>query len=586
MSSIMPRLSRHLPIILTMLIGISASLLTAEISRQAENQTIREDLKRSVNNLAIVIQRNIDGYAQTMYSIQSFYAASSSGITQAEFTNFIEPIFTRLPGIDGFDVVVKVPNHQRAAFEKAMSQKNYNFHILEEDSNNEFVQAGDRPFYFPITLSEPLGRRIVGYDILSNSDRRDALETALKTREMVVTSQVMLTANYQPGFLLVLPIYSSGLTHSRTLEAVAIGSFSTADIVQSALKGLETRGLNFIIYNTVEGPDKGFLALYNSQTKEVVVQNGNQSIQSAGSSFLCSGEATCTRKLEIGNQQWSLVVIPTPAYETEHRQWASLFIFIVGFVLTGSLVSYLWIAARHTERVELLVDARETALKQLEDRTDQLNAANQEITSLNHRLQEQLTIAEVTAITDALTQLANRRCFEQSLQQEWQRLARLRVPLSVMLCDVDYFKRYNDTYGHLAGDSCLQLVAEAIQNVISRPSDLVARYGGEEFVVILPETPLAGAIHIAEKLRRSIHDLRIIHSNSEVSEYITMSIGVASQVPNHTSSPKLLIELADQALYSAKQKGRNCIECSTIEHVKFSENHEGVEPTYNQKSAT
>ncbi|HEY9658597.1 MAG TPA: diguanylate cyclase, partial [Allocoleopsis sp.] len=129
------------------------------------------------------------------------------------------------------------------------------------------------------------------------------------------------------------------------------------------------------------------------------------------------------------------------------------------------------------------------------------------------------------ATTDSLTQVANRRAFEDHLQKEWQRLAREQQPLSLILCDVDYFKRYNDTYGHPAGDICLVQVAQTLQSTLKRPADLVARYGGEEFIIILPNTTNAGAVQVAQNIQQQIAQLQLPHAASLASSYVTLSLG-------------------------------------------------------------
>ncbi|TAF04042.1 MAG: diguanylate cyclase, partial [Nostocales cyanobacterium] len=159
--------------------------------------------------------------------------------------------------------------------------------------------------------------------------------------------------------------------------------------------------------------------------------------------------------------------------------------------------------------------------------------------------------------TDGLTQIANRRCFDDRLHQEWQRHYREQQPLSLLLFDVDYFKRYNDFYGHQLGDECLIKIAQAAQNVVCRPADLVARYGGEEFVVILPNTLSKGALVIAQRIHTAIKDLAIPHQASEINDTVTISLGITSMIPTSELSSTTLIEEADQALYHAKQQGRN-----------------------------
>ncbi len=159
------------------------------------------------------------------------------------------------------------------------------------------------------------------------------------------------------------------------------------------------------------------------------------------------------------------------------------------------------------------------------------------------------------SVLDELTQIANRRRFDQYLSAQWD--APQPPILSLLLCDVDYFKFYNDNYGHQAGDRCLQLVAQGISRAVGYASDLVARYGGEEFTIILPATNRAGALRVAEVVQNEIRNLKLTHSYSKVSEYITLSIGVAVVSPTSATAPKELIAAADAALYDAKHQGRN-----------------------------
>ncbi|MBF0271723.1 MAG: diguanylate cyclase [Magnetococcales bacterium] len=163
------------------------------------------------------------------------------------------------------------------------------------------------------------------------------------------------------------------------------------------------------------------------------------------------------------------------------------------------------------------------------------------------------------AVTDALTGLSNRRHFDTELEREYLRLARTRGLLSMILFDVDHFKAYNDTYGHLAGDDCLRRIGGVVLQTITRAADLGARYGGEEFVCILPETGYEGALRLTEKLRESISGLKIPHAKSSVFPYVTASLGVVTVRCIAGRSPLHVIALADEQLYAAKSGGRNRI---------------------------
>jgi diguanylate cyclase (GGDEF)-like protein len=166
---------------------------------------------------------------------------------------------------------------------------------------------------------------------------------------------------------------------------------------------------------------------------------------------------------------------------------------------------------------------------------------------------------------DGLTEIPNRRLFDEYLAKEWQRLKREQKPLSLIMVDVDYFKAYNDNYGHLAGDDCLKQIAQALEHVIKRPADLVARYGGEEFVVVLPNTSQEGAQKIAQEIQTKMSDLAIPHKYSLISQQITLSLGISTITPHNSLSPFELVNCADQALYQAKQQGRNSIKIINYE---------------------
>jgi diguanylate cyclase (GGDEF)-like protein len=214
--------------------------------------------------------------------------------------------------------------------------------------------------------------------------------------------------------------------------------------------------------------------------------------------------------------------------------WLAFVLAIAAIVLTIRLR-----AARRSDRqLTALLDQRTAQLTEALDRVEQL------------------------ATTDPLTGIANRRRFAEFLQREWKRALRSHTPITLVMVDVDFFKRFNDSHGHLAGDECLRRVAAALQTVARRPSDLAARYGGEEFAVVLSGTSQERALAIAESIRRSVEDLRVPHEASPVSPYVTVSVGVAVASPIDGGTPELLIFSADEALYRAKAEGRNCVACS------------------------
>lgn len=174
-------------------------------------------------------------------------------------------------------------------------------------------------------------------------------------------------------------------------------------------------------------------------------------------------------------------------------------------------------------------------------------------------LKRQRELLAQQALTDGLTGIANYRHFQQVLANEWERCARKREPLCLLMIDVDLFKSYNDYYGHLAGDNCLNAIANCLKAALRRPADLVARYGGEEFVALLPDTDLAGGRAVADSARASIKGIPLPHAVSRVADHVTVSMGVAACQPRPGFDPGLLLDMADGLLYRAKNGGRDRI---------------------------
>ena len=186
---------------------------------------------------------------------------------------------------------------------------------------------------------------------------------------------------------------------------------------------------------------------------------------------------------------------------------------------------------------------RDEAYRALRESQEKLLAANQELQRLTN--------------VDGLTGLSNRRYFDEYFEAEWKRGLRTRAPLSLLMIDVDHFKHYNDTYGHLAGDEVLKKVASAIKEQCRRATDLVARYGGEEFATIFPATPARDLPSLAERLRGAVEALKLAHPASDSGPFVTISLGGASTTPQLFAAPASLVEAADKALYRAKRAGRN-----------------------------
>ena len=213
---------------------------------------------------------------------------------------------------------------------------------------------------------------------------------------------------------------------------------------------------------------------------------------------------------------------------------------------------------RSVLRLKNEMDRRKRREKKLIETARKLAAANKKLARLSS--------------TDGLTGVANHRYFDQFIQREWKRANREKTSLALIMADIDFFKSFNDTYGHLEGDECLKQVALALNNALKRPVDLLARYGGEEFIAVLPNTDLKGAAALAEEMRSAVEALRIPHKGSSTADHVTVSLGVGAAVPRRDSKPAELISAVDEALYDAKKSGRNRVKFMTGHRLPTSEN--------------
>ncbi|MHB1042296.1 MAG: diguanylate cyclase [Eubacteriales bacterium] len=251
-----------------------------------------------------------------------------------------------------------------------------------------------------------------------------------------------------------------------------------------------------------------------------------------GAGVALNGKSYIVNRQQVDREGWSIVLLSSTNTVTEFRLLGIAITFCLYALFFGFLI-----AAERLRKMDISERKR----------------AAEELQRLSHM--------------DGLTGIPNRRFFDEFLDREWRRAARDATPLSLLMCDIDYFKLYNDTHGHQCGDDCLRQVAGALSRNLKRPSDLVFRYGGEEFAVILPDTNACGAKTVAENLREGVESLGIEHINSPVSTYVTISVGVATVTPLPGSSAKVLVSASDRALYWAKRAGRNRVEINECEKL-------------------
>ncbi len=250
-----------------------------------------------------------------------------------------------------------------------------------------------------------------------------------------------------------------------------------------------------------------------------------------------------TRRIKTVERLRDIPVIMVTASEEEAN---------LELAFEAGAIDYIYKPVRQIE-----LKARIGSVLKLKHEMDKRKARERELENLTRTFQELSNL-------DGLTGVANRRRFDDVFDREWKSARRDGAPLAVLMIDIDFFKAYNDRYGHLKGDQCLTQVAQSLRKALKRPRDFVARYGGEEFVVVLPETNLVGAQRIAESIRERICALQLEHAASEVGECVTISVGVSAQLPTAQSTPAELLAASDLALYRAKMEGRNRVSVANL----------------------
>lgn len=232
----------------------------------------------------------------------------------------------------------------------------------------------------------------------------------------------------------------------------------------------------------------------------------------------------------------------------------TILVFMFGLYLVGVIVA---ISRMDKNISESLVLQYENA-----QMVNTLSESNQQLQTANLKL-------ETLTLEDALTGLHNRRYFEMKLEYEWRRESREKKILTLMVIDIDYFKLYNDTYGHAEGDECLKKVSSVLQSALHRPADVISRIGGEEFVVLLPSVDIEGALNLAQQMQLQLNEANLTHATSPLGDNVTVSIGMASVLPGENATALGLFKAADKALYGAKAKGRNQIVVGEMEYLEF-----------------
>ncbi|PHS70605.1 MAG: diguanylate cyclase [Methylophaga sp.] len=512
-------------ITITFLLGLASSVILAWFFYTAESQAINTEFNSDVDAQLFSIEKEISLNFEALYAIKGLYD-SSDNVTASEFNRFATEVLSRYPNIQALEWVPRVNKIERSKIELERQQQYPHFEITERDPQGKIIRAKQRNEYFPVYYIEPLtgNEPTFGFDLASNTERLKALTQSRETGSLTASSSITLVQDNitQQAFLAFLPIYHGMPTTAEKrysqLAGFALGIFKIDDLINNSTLNTSIRGINLTLIDETSVPTK---ILHSRQVSNI--SNTNTSIHYMKQLNL------------IGGRQWTILATPSKGYIYERRSSTPLVIFLLGFIIVSySVVNSLFIA-HHAEVIQ----------KAVEERTFELKKAQQEL--------------EKISMQDGLTGIANRRHFDIYLEQEWAHSIREQQPISLIMIDIDYFKQFNDTYGHLAGDHCLKDIAYQLHSTLRRTTDLATRYGGEEFAIILPNT--SDAYILSELCRENIENLHIPHSTSKTANHVTISVGFGTIFPKKGASVRELIILADKALYKAKKAGRNTV-CS------------------------
>lgn len=476
----------------------------------AETNSLQLSFSNEVARQAASFEREVLLNLEILYTLRAA-ADVRPPQTQSDFDRMTAGVIERLPAIQAFAWAPWVTAEQLPSFESRYVDSESAGWLFENTAEGERQPVSARDWYVPVEFIAPLALNVaaVGFDLASETRRLNALVAARESGEMVSTAAIRLVQepDNQQGFLVFTPLYESNTSadDEPRLYAFLNGVFRIGELFEQSIGASAPSNILFQIVDVTTAQEE---VMYSSH------QPSEDSWQL---------EFTETVALsEFAGRHWVVKAIPSTGFIANQRGYLPLTVLVSGIGLVGMMLTYTLITLKR----------------------------NQEL----HEAKQQL---EAISLTDSLTGLANRRHFDQHLKREWAQARRNQSCLSLIMIDIDFFKAYNDEYGHPAGDQCLKQVAQALQGVPKRSADLVARYGGEEFALILPGAD--DAEDIAEQCRTTIEWLRIPHQYSDVADVITISLGVANLRPGKNNSIKKLSELADSALYEAKDAGRNRI---------------------------
>jgi diguanylate cyclase (GGDEF)-like protein len=493
-------------------------------------QGSRSAFRANAVDVAGDIQARIHAYGDVLFALRGLFDASEK-VTRDEFHRFAEALSLseRYPGVTNISFAFLVPHHQKAAFERAVRAETGP--LVKGLPAFTIQPPGERPEYAVLTYVEPMGKNVAAWGLDLNADpaRRSIVERARDNGVMASGSGITLLrdgSSRTASTLTRLAVYRGGgvpksLEERRASYRGLVGStVRIKEMVESTVSKENLSRMRVRIYDGGDDPGAAARLLFDSAA------SGDPG---AAAKRVDYSEHTVSQSVAVGDRDWQLLLTPLrdPVDAAEKIAMAGL--------LIASLA------------ISLMLFGLMSSLAISESRGAELAKRNREAALLREKLREQ-------AMHDELTGLYNRHYVQEWFGLELRRAQRHGRPIAAILLDVDHFKRFNDTFGHEAGDRVLREVAGVLRR-FARQSDVTSRYGGEEFLVLLPECPFDAGLRKAEQLREEVAKLKLEYNNKPLGA-VTVSLGVAA-FPDHAKESEELLRRADEALYLAKQTGRN-----------------------------
>ncbi len=508
--------------ILVVIAGVLLSSVSGWFLYDAEEKAIIGEFQKDVDDRAASLYREVSINFETLRSLALLFDEDAVPDSK-QFSRSAKKILSRHQDIQALEWIPRVIHSQRATYESKKRQEFPEYEFTERKEQGHMVTAEERKEYFPVYYVEPLiGNEIAfGFDLSANPTRLKTLENSRDTATPQATASITLVQERakQKGFLAFLPIYKGNPStvdkRRENLKGFVLGVYRVGDIFSSSALGEELQGIEIKLIDETLSSENDILHIHKSRTGLIAHEN-----------------ITYKKELpDIWGRKWSLVASPTLSYISIRRDFVPQTIFLTGLIFTFIIVFYINIITTRASTIQRIVI----------ERTNELTKANKKL--------------ELLSSIDGLTGVANRRIMDEFLDSEWLRAIRNKTSISFILIDIDFFKLYNDNYGHPEGDKCLKKVAAKLKDQFNRPGDLVARYGGEEFAIVFADTE--NAEYVSNRCRRSIEELQIQHKFSQAADVVTISVGLCTTYPEKGSDPSSVIEAADKALYKAKAEGRN-----------------------------